>query len=162
MIVLVFGLPGTGKTYFSKHLAKEIEAKHLNTDMIREKLNKKGDYSERAKQQVYETLFQETLKTVNGGWSVIVDGTFHLAKRRRQLVKLANETNTKIFFIEMKASEKTIVGRLKQHRDFSEADLKVYRQIEQQFEPETENRLGVMVRCGKGETNDSENETIPV
>ncbi len=35
MIVLVYGLPGTGKSYFSRYLAKEIKASYyLNTDTI--------------------------------------------------------------------------------------------------------------------------------
>jgi predicted kinase len=37
MIVLVYGLPGTGKTFFARHFAKETGAVHLNTDLVRGK-----------------------------------------------------------------------------------------------------------------------------
>jgi predicted kinase len=134
MIILVFGLPGTGKTYFAERLAKKIDAVHLNTDIVREKLHFKGHYDEKTKQQVYNELFKQAQMEFKKGADVIVDGTFHLSRRREQLENLMKEENMKIHYIEIKASEKTARKRLKKSRKHSEADFNVYEKIKNEFE----------------------------
>lgn len=134
MIVLVFGLPGTGKTYISKKIAAETGAVHLNTDMIREKLRFTGNYDKKTKQQVYNELFKHVSLELIKGSDVIVDGTFHLEKRRKQLKKIAKEFGSEIHFIEMKVKEETAGTRLKKSRKHSEADFEVYQQIRNEFE----------------------------
>ena len=37
--ILVMGLPGSGKTYFSRILCKEMNSIHLNADNVRKKFN---------------------------------------------------------------------------------------------------------------------------
>jgi predicted kinase len=141
MIILVFGLPGTGKTYFAEHFAEKINAVHLNTDIIREKLNFKGYYDEKTKQQVYNELFKKAQMEYKNEADVIVDGTFHLSRRREQLENLMKEENKKMYYIEIKASEKTARKRLKKSRKHSEADFNVYEKIKNEFEPLEKNCL---------------------
>ncbi len=141
MIVLVFGLPASGKTFISKILAKETGAVHLNTDIIREKFGFTGQYDEKTKQQVYDGLFNQVKLELEKGSDVIVDGTFHLEKRREQLENIAKELGNEIHFIEMKVKEETAGKRLKKRRKHSEADFKVYQQIKNEFEIPKENYL---------------------
>jgi len=35
MIIIVFGLPGSGKSYFASKLAERINARYINSDVIR-------------------------------------------------------------------------------------------------------------------------------
>ena len=44
MLVLIVGLPGTGKTTFAVELAREIGGAHLNSDIIRTSLGQRGKY----------------------------------------------------------------------------------------------------------------------
>ena len=134
MVILVFGLPATGKTYFSKKLAENINATHINTDIIRERLGFKGRYDEKTKQQVYNELFKNTQREFKKGADVIVDGTFHKSRRREQLKKLTTEANRNIYFIEIKAEEKTVRKRLNKGRKHSEADVDVYEKIKSEFD----------------------------
>jgi predicted kinase len=85
MIIVVFGLPGSGKSYFARHLQKKIDASFLNTDMIREELNIKGRYGEETKQRVYDEIKKRTTYHLEMGRNVLVDGTFHKKKRRGDL-----------------------------------------------------------------------------
>jgi predicted kinase len=141
MIVVVFGLPGTGKSFFSKHFAEEAGARHLNTDIIREKLDLKGRYDKKAKQLVYKELHKRTRKEVQNGSDVIVDGTFHKYQRRKEITEMANEKNVQIHFIEVKATDETVKERLEKNRKHSEADFEVYEKIKRSFEPVEEDHL---------------------
>ncbi len=141
MIVLVYGLPGTGKTFFARHFAKETGAVHLNTDIVREKLDARGHYDDKTKQQVYNELYKQVMRELNNNKDVVVDGTFHKNIRREQIKKMADEINKPVFFIEMKADEKTVKKRLKKTRKNSEADFEVYQNLEQEFEKEEEDHL---------------------
>lgn len=135
MIVLVFGLPGTGKTYFAKHFADEENAIHLNTDIVREKLGFKGQYDEKTKQQVYNELFKQAQMEIKNRSDLVIDGTFHQQSRREQLERLASETNNKLYYIQIKAEEKTSKKRLKKTRSYSEAGPDVYEELKSSFEP---------------------------
>lgn len=135
MIIIVSGLPATGKSFFSNELSAEIEAIHLNTDKIREQIGKKGEYDKQSKQQVYNELKFQARKNLEKGENVIVDGTFHKKKRRNEFKELAREMKKPFYLIEMKSSEKTIERRLKEKRQYSEADYKVYKKLKNEYEP---------------------------
>ena len=55
MLLLVSGLPGTGKTFFAEHLSRQLNAEHLNTDKIRKQEIENRSYSEEKKQLVYRS-----------------------------------------------------------------------------------------------------------
>jgi len=134
MILIFFGLPATGKTFLSERVAKEFNAVHLNTDIIREKINLKGKYDEPSKQIVYDHLLQEVVKYVQKNQNVIVDGTFQKEKYRKQYFKKARELRQELYFIELRAREETIRERMKSDRNHSEADFNVYQNIKRAFE----------------------------
>jgi len=135
MIVIVLGLPGTGKTYFSQSLHNEIGAEHLNTDKIRKKLDKQGQYDQQTKKLIYDEMFREMERAVRKNKNVILDGTFWKRSVRKRFEKSALEWNQELFYIEIKATENTVEQRLRAERQLSEADYKVYQQIKKKFEP---------------------------
>ncbi len=141
MIIMVFGLPGSGKSYFARHLKQKTGAAYFNTDMIREELDLKGIYNERSKQLVYDRLVENVTEELDKDLDVIVDGTFHKQKRRDILTGVARKKNKRINLIEIRASEETIIKRLKSTRKYSEADYEVYIKIKKEFEPEYRNHL---------------------
>ncbi len=141
MIFIVFGLPGTGKTFFSKRLAEQLGAAYLNTDIIRERMNKKGLYQEHEKERVYAQLLNEMEKYVPGNSDVVIDGTFHLKSRRMRFGQKAESLGQTVFFIEIRAEEKTVKERLRAPRDHSEAGYAAYQKIRRAFEPMDEPHL---------------------
>jgi predicted kinase len=141
MIILVYGLPGTGKSWLSRHLAREFHAIHLNTDIVRDELGKKGDYSQASRYQVYDQLMEQAGERLKQGRNVIIDGTFHKKEKRTSIREIARKSGKDIFFIEMQASEKTIAGRLEKKRDHSEADFEVYLKLKGESDYEGEQRL---------------------
>ncbi len=135
MIIMVSGLPGSGKTFFSRHLQKELTAHYLSTDMIREELGKKGDYDPQTKQLVYERMVEKAEKHLQQGMDVIVDATFHKSSRRDLFRRLALKMGHELVVIEIKASEQTVWQRLAKSRKHSEADYRVYQKIREESEP---------------------------
>ncbi len=131
---MVSGLPGTGKSYFSRHLQQEIPAHYLNTDMIREELGKKGEYDSQTKQLVYERMAQKAEKYLQEGSDVIVDATFHKSNRRNLFRQLANNMGHELVVIEIKASQQTVRQRLTESRQHSEADYRVYCKMKEEAE----------------------------
>jgi predicted kinase len=134
MILIIFGLPGTGKSYFSKHMADEIEAVHLNTDIVRKNIGKQGQYDDNSKKLVYNKLMEEMIAQVQKGRNVILDGTFQKKSARNKFFLAAKQLGQQVHFIEMKANDQTIKERLKSKREYSEADYKIYLQIKSTFE----------------------------
>ncbi len=141
MIILVFGLPGTGKSSFSKRLKGETRAHYLSTDIVRDKLNKKGNYDEISKQFVYDRLAEVAKTELSKGRDVIVDGTFHKYERRQMFIKIAKATGHELFLIEIKASGQTVKKRLEKKRKYSDADYEIYKKIKKEFDHEPRNHL---------------------
>ena len=134
MILIFFGLPATGKTYLSEKAAKEFNAAHLNTDIIRKKINLQGKYDEHSKQVVYDFMLNEMVQYAQKDQHVIVDGTFQKERNRNQYIMKARELKQELYFIELRAKEETIRERMKSDRNHSEADFNVYQNIKRSFE----------------------------
>ncbi|MGB5437478.1 MAG: AAA family ATPase [Maribacter sp.] len=134
MIVIVLGLPGSGKSYFASHLAVMLGADYVNSDRLRKELFPKRTYSDAEKAKVYATMFQKMEEVIGQGKNLVLDATFHKNATRKQFVDYL-KVKEQLFFIEVQAKEKTIKERLKKSRPYSEADFKVHKLIRQQWEP---------------------------
>lgn len=134
-MLIVFGLPGTGKTTFAGALAQSVRAIHLNTDRVRHELGKRGQYSEKDKSTIYDILLTRSREVLQSGHDLVLDGTFYQAKLRNVFATLAEEFHVPVLWIEMTASEATIQTRVSKSRPYTEADYSVYQKIKGEFEP---------------------------
>ncbi len=134
MIVIVFGLPGSGKSYFASKLARMIRADYVNSDKVRKELFEKRTYSAEEKKAVYDKMLDQTKEAVRQNRPLVLDATFHKSEIRHAFAEVA-QGKTDILFIEVRADEKIIRERLKRERPYSEADFEVYKLIHRQNEP---------------------------
>ncbi len=134
-LIIVFGLPGTGKTTFASQLAHDLEIAHLNTDMIRERLGKSGQYDLETKKLIYDEMLKLTEEELKQGNNVIVDGTFYKSSLRDSYESLAKNYDAEVKRIEMRAEEEVVLERLTEERRYSEADQMVYQIIMGEFDP---------------------------
>ena len=134
MVVIVFGLPGSGKSYFASQLAGMIYAEYINSDRLRKEMLQKRSYSDTEKAFVYNAMLQKAKEIIKQNRNVVLDATFY-KNETRELFLHEIKAKTSIFFIEVFADEDIIRERLKKERPDSEADFEVYKKILQQWEP---------------------------
>ena len=140
MIVFVFGLPGTGKSYFASRLAKMIDASYVNSDRVRKELFTQRTYSHHEKKVVYDAMLDKTKEAIAKGQNLVLDATFHKKETRDTFMKQLSSQG-EVFYIRLYSVENTIKERLKKSRPYSEADFEVYKLIQQQWEPFNEQYL---------------------
>ncbi|HRP54787.1 AAA family ATPase [Agriterribacter sp.] len=134
MVIIVFGLPGSGKSYFASRLADMMHAVHINSDLLRKEMFRERSYTDTEKAFVYSEMLQQAKAATGQNRNVVLDATFH-RNETRELFVAGIKDETGIFFIEVVADERTIMQRLKKERPDSEANFEVYKSIRQQWEP---------------------------
>lgn len=140
MVIIVFGLPGSGKSYFACRLAQAIGAKYLNTDIIRRRLFSSKTYSNDEKFIVYIEMLCQVKQLLQKGKKVVVDGTFYKSSIRDKYLAEINPAQ-KVVFIEITAEETTIKDRLILQRPDSDANFDVYLKVKALWEPLTDAHL---------------------
>lgn len=140
-VIAVFGLPGTGKTYFATRFADAISAWHANTDKIRIQHNLQGKYDLQTKEKVYQLLFDFVREGMKKQKTVVIDGTFIKKDYRNELKQFCKPYQVPVHFIEIRADEEVVQQRTNKKREESEADFAVYLKLKDAFDPMEENHL---------------------
>ncbi|MFW9778423.1 MAG: AAA family ATPase [Candidatus Heimdallarchaeota archaeon] len=152
-LILIVGLPGTGKTTFARELQTFLPADviYLSTDSIRRNIFQpttvradpveynEGIYSTASKDLIYQILYfiGELLLGLNH--VLIIDGTFYTQEKRKRFFSICERLNQDIILIETRCSEEIVRARLekriRQGESASDADFRIYLKIKEQFEP---------------------------
>ncbi|CAG5017861.1 hypothetical protein DYBT9275_05861 [Dyadobacter sp. CECT 9275] len=135
LVIIVSGLPGSGKSYFAHRLAEVLKAVYLNSDKIRISLQARGKYTLDDKMYIYQAMSKLTERHLSRGETVIADATFYHHAMRDLFSGIALKHNCRIVFILVIASEELVRERLAMPRAESEADLGVYQSMKGLFEP---------------------------
>lgn len=135
MLILIAGLPGSGKTTVAEAFSKKYGAAHLNSDHIRKELGLWGKYGADEKARVYEEVLRQTSDAIAGGKTVVVDSTFFKAELREVFEKLAEDQGTGVRWVLATAPREILRQRVAMPRADSEADETVLEKIQAQFEP---------------------------
>lgn len=141
MLILISGLPGSGKTALAKAYAARYGALHLNSDLLRRELGLMGQYRPEDKEKVYQTLLERTQMELMEGNSVVVDSTFFKESIREPFRRVAEWCGTPLHWVEVRAPERIIRERMQIPRSDSEADFSVYEKIRDAYEPLREQHL---------------------
>ena len=142
-LVVVFGLPGTGKTTVARALSEELGWMHLNTDVIRTELGKRQQYDEQTKAGIYKQMLDRTERELKRNKGVVLDGTFYKESLRKPFVQLAGNCGVPLKWIEVRAAREIVRSRVGRERPYSEADFQVYLKILSVFESLDEPHLEV-------------------
>jgi len=137
--ILLCGLPGSGKTWLARLLRPCLDGVHLQTDRIRRELFPIRHYTQEESQAVYRELRSRAAEALRAGQSVILDGTFLVARERAAAYALFREL--RVPFITLLATVSEEVARARFARkplfpdpdDFSEATVEVYLELKEKL-----------------------------
>ena len=149
-LVLVGGLPGTGKSTLAGALGERAGFTVLSSDRTRKQLAGvaagesaaaafgDGIYTPEWNDRTYEALLRTSIDFLRQGERVVVDASFREEGRRRAFLEAAVAAGVRPVYLRCSAAPATVRGRLEAPRGgASDADPSVYEAASRAWEPES-------------------------
>jgi predicted kinase len=141
-LLVMVGLPGTGKSLIVENLTMSMPAAVISTDFVRRYMRNNPTYTAAEMMFVYQVCHLVIELRLSRGQRVIFDGTNHAAARRQQLFEIARKQNSPLAVCQVQASEIVIRERLlsrksgnRRDSDMSDAGWSVYQWMVAAQEP---------------------------
>lgn len=134
-LIVVMGLPGSGKSAAAQLIAQRFNAALLRTDVIRKELFPVPSYTSEEGRRVYQEVFERTATYLASGRLVVLDATFRTRVQRRRAIQVAEEQGATWRLVLVTAPEDLIRARLVVRRnDPSDATFETYQQLQSEWE----------------------------
>jgi len=131
--VVVSGLPGTGKSYFSEKLAERLPFVILESDALRKVIFPSPGYSLKESSHLFRVVHLLIKRLLKKGISLILDATNLSEWRREYLYSIADRLDAKLVLVRVEAPPQVVQGRLegrlKDPGSKSDADWVVYQKM---------------------------------
>lgn len=141
VFVVVSGLPGTGKSFFSRSLARQFPLAVLETDSLRRGLVARPTYAAEESQRLFAAVHLLIERLLRGGVPLLLDATNLVERHREILYHLAEQSGAKLILIQTRAPREVALRRLRARGDrpapeyHSTAGVEVYRRMRLVAEP---------------------------
>ena len=116
-LVILCGLPGTGKSHFARELTRRAPFVWLNSDRTRKLLVDRPSYSRREHRRVFSAMHVLTRGYLRDGYSVVFDATNLNENVRRPLYASAKEAGVEPLIIRFTAPSELVRRRLQDRAD---------------------------------------------
>lgn len=93
LLVLLYGFPGAGKTYFARQFCDRVQAAHVQGDRIRSELFEKPRYDQQENDAIAQLMNYMTGEFLNAGISVVYDTNAMRHAQRHGLRELARKAH---------------------------------------------------------------------
>jgi aminoglycoside phosphotransferase family enzyme/predicted kinase len=145
-LVLVSGLPGTGKSTLARSLAEQAHFEVIRSDVIRKEIftaetsEQTGSlYTSDRTQRIYEECLERARRLLQAGRRVIVDATFQREEDRLTFLQSAIDCGCRAMWLECTAPAEIAKQRIEsRHGDASDADWSVYQLVSSRWQPASE------------------------
>lgn len=141
-LLMMVGLPGTGKTSIVTGLHRLLPCVLVATDFVRAQIRQSPMYTAAEMMLVYEVCYLLIERRLQRGQRVVFDGSNYLAARREYLTDLAKRNGAPVAVCSVQAAQEAIEQRLRQRqdrghsaKDKSDADWVVYQWMVEAQEP---------------------------
>lgn len=139
-LIVVSGLPGTGKSYFCRRLAERLPFLILEGDALRKHLFTTPTYSATESARLFRTVHHLIEGLLRKGIPIILDATNLSERHREHLYGIAERLNVRLVLVRVEAPPELVRKRLKvrlkhpQREDKSDADWTVYQKMKSTVE----------------------------
>jgi len=141
VLVMLSGLPGSGKSYLARRLAEEMPFLIIESDRVRKVLYPSPQYTAEESTLTHRVCHALIEKKLRAGLRVIHDAT-NLIEFHRELVRrIAERAKARVIIVRVVASEEAIRQRMEKRQesrtphDLSDADWSVYQRMVPREEP---------------------------
>lgn len=112
LLILLYGYPGAGKTYFARQLAEQFRAAHVYSDRIRNDLFESPRYDKEENDVIGQLMNYMTGEFLHAGLSVIYDVNAMRVSQRRTLREMARKTHAEPILIWFQIDAESAYARL--------------------------------------------------
>lgn len=110
-LLLFYGYPGAGKTYFARQFCDNVQAAHLQADRIRNELFEEPLYDKQENDIVNQLMNYMTEEFLTAGLSVAYDVNAARAGQRKMLYELAYRCHAQPLVVWFQMDEDTAFAR---------------------------------------------------
>jgi predicted kinase len=134
-LIVVSGLPGTGKSYFSSQLAERLPFLILESDALRKSLFSTPSYSRQENSRLFQASHILIQRLLTRGTPIILDATNLSERHREQLYNIADRLGARLILVWVEAPPEVVQERLRARQEGvspasnSDADWEVYRRM---------------------------------
>ena len=134
-VIVVSGLPGTGKTHFCRRLAERLPFVILESDALRKQLFPAPAYSASESAYLFRTIYFLMEELLKKGLPIILDATNLAERHRERIYNIAERVNARLVLVRVEAPPALVQQRLKSRLkrpdagNHSDADWTVYQKM---------------------------------
>lgn len=144
MLIMITGLPGSGKTTLAKVLVKDLNASHLNIEIIRTRMGERRQKDENLFSKSYAKMLKQTESHLHRGQTIIVEASFYKAALRKPYITLAKKYKKQLFWIWIVADDAIIKERMQEVASYKEEDFEKYLKMKDLYEPLEDRHLKLL------------------
>lgn len=138
VLVVVSGLPGTGKSYFCRCLSERLAAVILESDALRRTLFPQPSHSQQESARLFKAIRQLAERLLRQGRCIILDATNLSERYREYLYSIAGRLEVKLVLVSVRAPSPLVRERLAQRASSgegnSDAGWEVYQKMKSSVE----------------------------
>jgi hypothetical protein len=139
-LIVISGLPGTGKSYLALELAERLPCTVVESDAMRKVLFPHPCYSAGESQHLFQVLHLLIEELLSRGIPVILDATNLVEHHREHLYRIADRLGLKLIIVKVEAQAEVVQQRLQRRAQVidagnkSDADWAVYQRMKPKAE----------------------------